>query len=153
MRPKMKLKIVVIFLLITNSCWAANEVQLAYAHSNNLYFRVFNSTGQVWNTSGTPAFETWADGNVADYDIALVGTGGSFYLGTFPDLDDGTYSVVSYLRAGGAPAVADGVISSGFMEWRSSAEVDWGAMIDLLDSIITLFTNIIMPTTQAGSQP
>ena len=148
-----KLITIAIVLLLTNSCWAANEISLAYAVGNNLYFRVFDPTGQVWNTSGTPAFEAWADGNVTDYDIALTGTGGSFYLGTFPALDDGTYSVVSYLRAGGAPAVSDGVISSGFMEWESNVEIDWGAMIDLLDTIITTITNIVMPTTRAGSQP
>lgn len=148
-----KLITIAIVLLLTSSCWAANEISLAYAVGNNLYYRIFNSTGQVWNTSGTPAFEAWADGNVTDYDIALTGTGGSFYLGTFPALDDGTYGVVSYLRAGGAPTVSDGVISSGFMEWESNVEIDWGAMIDLLDTIITTITNIVMPTTRAGSQP
>ena len=148
-----KLITIVIILLLTNSCWAANEVSLAYAVGNNLYFRIFDSTGQVWNTSGTPAFEAWADGNVTDYDIVFIGTGGSFYLGTFPTLDDGTYYVIAYLRAGGTPAVADGVISSGFMEWESNAEIDWGAMIDLLDTIISNLTNILMPTTQAGRQP
>ena len=143
MRFNIKLKIVIIFLLITNSCWAANEVQLAYAHSNNLYFRIFNSTGQVWNTSGTPAFETWAGGNVTDYDIALTGTGGSFYLGTFPTMVDGTYSVVAYLRAGGAPAVNDGVISGATMIWLDGAEL----------TVSSLRLELAMPTTKAGSQP
>lgn len=137
-------------LLLAGPCFAANEVQLAYAVGNNLYFRIFNSTGQVWNTSGTPAFETWADPNVTDYDIALTGTGGSFYQGTFPQLDDGMYSVVAYLRAGGTPAVGDGVISSGEMEWRSNAEADWSALIDLIDAIISTLVDLAMPRTQAG---
>jgi len=146
----MKKWIFSLILLTAMPCWAANEVQIAYAVSNNLYFRIFNSTGQVWNTAGTPAFEAWADGNVTDYDIALTGTGGSFYQGTFPVLSDGTYSVVSYLRAGGTPAVSDGVISSGLMEWRSSAEVGWAALIDLIDTIISTLVNLAMPSTQAG---
>ena len=133
----MKKRILTLILMLASACQAANEVQIAYAVGNNLYFRVFNAAGQVWNTSGTPAFEAWADGNVTDYDVALTGTGGSYYLGTFPDPADGTYSVVAYLRAAGAPAVGDGVLSAGFMEWRSSAEVDWSAMIDDLAAVLT----------------
>ncbi len=147
------MKHILIFILLASVCFGANEVSLAYEVGNNLYFRIFNSTGQVWNTSGTPDFEAWADGNVADYDTVLTGTGGSYYLGTFPstaNMVDGTYSVVSYLRAGGAPAVADGVISSSFMEWESNAEIDWGAMIDLLDTIIATLVDLAMPSTQAG---
>lgn len=144
---------IIILLTITNPSYAANEVSLAYAVGSNLYYRVFDSTGQVWNTSGTPAFETWADGNVADYDIALVGTGGSFYLGTFPNLSDGTYNIVSYLRAGGTPAVSDGVISSGLMEWRSSVEIDWATLIDLIDTIISTLVDVAMPTMKAARQP
>ena len=150
----MKKLILSLVLLIAGMCHAANEVQVPYAHSNNLYFRVFDSTGKVWNTAlGTPAFQNWSDAQVANYDIALTGTGGSFYLGTFPSLSDGRYTVIAYLRAGGTPAVNDGVISSGFMEWRSSAEVDWGALIDLIDTLAALFVNLAMPSTQAGSQP
>lgn len=148
-----KLITIAIVLLLTSPCWAANEVQLAYAVGNNLYFRVFNSTGQVWNTSGTPAFETWADGNVTDYDISLTGTGGSFYQGTFPNLDDGTYSVVSYLRAGGAPVVSDGVISSGLMEWESNEEVDRAAVIGFISTIISTLVDIAMPAARAARQP
>ena len=50
----------------------ANEIKFGYPKGSNLYARVFNDSGQVWNTSGTPAFENWADGNVTDYDIALT---------------------------------------------------------------------------------
>lgn len=148
-----KLKIFMVILLLPSIGWSANEVQIAYAVGSNLYYRIFNSTGEVWNTAGTPAFEAWADGNVTDYDIALTGTGGSFYLGTFPDLSNGTYSVVAYLRAGGAPAVSDGVISSGFMEWRNSAEVGWAALIDLIDTIISTLLDVAMPVTRAARQP
>lgn len=146
-------RVIILFTFLTilaAPCLAANEVQIAYQVNNNLYFRIFNSTGKVWNTSGTPAFETWADGNVTDYDIAFTGTGGSFYLGTFPQLDDGTYSVVAYLRAGGTPAVGDGVISSGSMVWESNAEADWTSLIDDIDTIKAALT---MPSTQAGRQP
>ncbi len=143
------MKYMAIFLLLCSLTFAANEVQIPYAVGSNLYFRIFDSTGQVYNTSGA-VFEAWADGNVTDYDTVLTGTGGSFYQGTFPAIADGTYSVVSYLRAGGAPAVADGVISGGLMEWRSNAEVDWSALIDLIDDIIATLVNLAMPSTQAG---
>lgn len=141
---------IIFLMIIITPSFAANEVSLAYAVGSNLYFRVFDSTGKVWNTSGTPAFETWDDDNVTDYDIALTGTGGSFYQGTFPDLDDGTYSVVSYLRAGGTPAVSDGVISSGLMEWQDSAEYDWGDLYDDIVSLLATLIDLAMPSTQAG---
>ncbi len=136
----MKKSITILMLLLTLSCFAANEVHIPYAVSNNLYFRVFNAAGQVWNTSGTPAFENWADGNVTDYDVALVGTGGSFYVGTFPNLSDGNYSVIAYLRAGGAPAVADGVISGATMIWKDGSET----------TLASLLLDFGMPTSQAG---
>lgn len=149
----MKKLIVILLMFLALPCYAANEVSLAYAVGSNLYFRVFDSTGKVWNTSGTPAFESWSDGNVTDYDIALTGTGGSFYQGTFPDLDDGTYSAVAYLRAGASPAVADGVISSGLMEREDSAELDMSALFDLIDTIISTLVDLAMPTVRAGRQP
>ncbi len=143
---------IIIVLMAAGLSLAANEVKLAYEVGNNLYFRIFNSTCQVYNTSGA-AFQALADGNVTDYDTVLTGTGGSFYTGTFPALADGTYSVVSYQRAGGTPAVADEVISAGFMEWRSSAEVDWASLIDLIDTIIASLPAIEMPRVEAASQP
>lgn len=144
-----KISVILFLMALALPCFAANEVQIAYAVSNNLYFRVFDSTGQVYNTSET-AFEAWADPNVGDYDVALTGTGGSFYQGTFPAISDGTYTVVAYLRAGGSPAVGDGVISSGLMEWESDAEVDWSALADLIDTIISTLIDVAMPSKQAG---
>ena len=144
-------KYILIFLLLTATCLSANEVKLAYAKDNNLYFRIFDSTGKVWNTSGTPAFQTWSDAQVANYDIAFTGTGGSYYQGTFPaTITDGTYSVVAYLRATGSPLTTDGVISSGFMEWQDSAEYTWGDLYDDIVDILATIVDFAMPSTQAG---
>ena len=139
----MKKLIPIIILLLCSLCFAANEVKIAYEVGNTLYFRVFNATGQVWNTAlATPAFQAWDDAQVANYDVALAGTGGSFYTGTFPTLDDGIYSVVGYLRAGGAPAVDDGVLSAGLMIWIGGAEF---TLYDL-----KTLNAILMPSTRAG---
>lgn len=138
----MKKLIIILVLILSAYCIASNEIHIGYTVSNNLYFRVFNAAGKVWNTAlGTPAFETWADGNVTDYDVALVGTGGSFYVGTFPaTMADGTFSVIAYLRAGGAPAVADGVLSGASIFWIDGAET----------TLATLLVDLGMPTTMAG---
>ena len=137
-----KLLFILIFLLaISLPCIAANEIHLGYSVGSTLYFRVFNAAGEVWNTTGTPAFEAWADGNVTEYDVALVGTGGSFFVGTFPaTITNGDYFVVSYLRAGGAPAVADGVISGALMLWIDGVEL----------TLSGLTFDLAMPSTQAG---
>ncbi len=141
----------IILFVVSMPCLGANEVKLAYEVGNDLYFRIFDSTGQVWNTSlGPAAFQAWDNAQVANYDIALVGTGGSFYLGVYPPMSDGTYTVTAYLRATGVPLTTDGVISSGFMTWESNAEIDFGALIDLIDSIIDSIANFTMPSTQAG---
>lgn len=134
----MKKIITILILLLTINCFAANEVHLGYSVGSNLYFRVFNQAGSVWNGS---AFETWADGNVGTYDVALTGTGGSFYVGNFPTLSDGNYSVIAYLQAGGSPAVADGVISGATMIWLANEEV----------TLSDLLLDLGMPRSQAGN--
>lgn len=135
----MKKAILLLATLLSITCFAANEVHQPYAVGSNLYFRVFNAAGQVWRTD-TAAFGNWADGQVTNYDVALTGTGGSFYVGSFPNLDDGDYSVVAYLRADGTPAVSDGVISGATMFWKDGAEI----------TISTTLSDLVMPTTTAG---
>ena len=113
----------------------ANELKIAY-DAAPLYSRVFNATGQVWNTSGTPAFEAWADGNVADYVIALTDQNSGEHLGDFPTgIAAGTYQVIAYEGSGALADVAVSPISS--IIWDGTAEVPLASQDDVTDSHAT----------------
>ena len=101
----------------------ANEIVHIAPKGTTYYARVFDSTGKVWNTSGTPAFETWNDSNVTDYDIALTDKTSGEYIEDFPSSDAGRYDVVIYKRAGGTPAITDKPRGSGQILWDGTAEI------------------------------
>lgn len=105
----------------------AKEIQSLAATGQTLYAQVFRVTdGAIWNTAGTPAFETYATANIADYDIAMAeaGTASGYYTGNLPALAAGTYSVVVRVRAGGSPAETDIPVSVGTIHWDGSAVID-----------------------------
>jgi len=90
-----------------------------------LYFQVWDSSGDVWNGS---AFESYTEGNWGNYDIALSRQGTSaIYVGAFPSLDAGRYSVLSFEQAGGSPAATDSVIASGDAVWDGTQFADLGS--------------------------
>ena len=127
----------------------ANEIKFAFDKDSTLYARVFNDTGQVWNTSGTPAFETWADGNVTDYDIALTDKSSGQYIGDFPTTAAGRFKVNIYERAGGSPAITDTVVGTGEMLWDGASEIFVADEDDVSDAhettdalIVSTFTNV-----------
>ncbi len=95
---------------------------------STLYAVVFNAAGQIWDTTGTPAFEAlttaaWANG---DYDVALSAVDSSrWYLGTFPaTIAAGDYTLAIYEQVGGSPAFTDTLLATTMMSWNGSAEVD-----------------------------
>lgn len=75
--------------------------------SNPKFVRFRRSDGAVWNTSGTPAFESYSAGNIANYGIAATETGATgYYTVTDPaDTTEGDYLLVS--AAGSSLAVTD----------------------------------------------
>ena len=103
----------------------ANDV-IGFPHNATgatLYAQVRNDDGQIWNTSGTPAFEAYLTANIADYDIALTeqGTASRFYTFTFPSaIVAGVYSIAVY---SGATAEGDPAVAEGEVEWDGSAVV------------------------------
>ena len=67
-----------------------------------------NATHQIWNTAGTPAFETYNAANIADYDIATTEQGAAgCYVATMPTSTAGWYRVSGYIIAGASLAEAD----------------------------------------------
>lgn len=93
----------------------ANEIKLSYQSGKTLYCILFNSTGQVWNTS-TSLFEAYLTANVLNYVVSLAGLGSasSFYTGNFPSaIPAGTYDIIAKQQIGGSPAESDPTIGSG----------------------------------------
>lgn len=127
----------------------ANEIIFSFNKGSTFYARVFDSTGKVWNTSGTPAFETWDDDNVTDYDIALTDKSSGQYIGDYPATAAGRYKVNVYLRAGANPAITDTVFGEGEMLWDGTSEIFHADEDDITDAhtitdalIGTTFTSV-----------
>lgn len=104
----------------------SHEIYWVYTGSSTLYAQVRQGkqANQIWNTSGTPAFETYATANIANYDIALTeqGTGSNFYSGNFPTgiTTPGLYLITIHEQAGGGPAESDTILSLGELHWNGS---------------------------------
>jgi hypothetical protein len=110
----------------------ANEV--AYRHSATgatLYFTIRRSSVSrtMWNTSGTPNFETLAVANWASYAIAMTETpaGGYLYRGTFPavggNMTSSYFEVDVFVQAGGSPAISDSLVDRQIGYWTGSTFV------------------------------
>jgi hypothetical protein len=101
----------------------ARELSISYqGASANLYCVIRRlSDGYVWSTVSS-AFAAWADGSIADYDIALTDDGGDHYYGTFPSaIAAGSYRIFYYERAGASPATTDLVLKSPVRYWSGTA--------------------------------
>ncbi len=104
----------------------SHEIYWVYTGSSTLYAQVRQGkqANQIWNTSGTPAFETYDTANIANYDIALTeqGTGSNFYSGNFPTgiTTPGLYLITIHEQAGGSPAESDTILSVGDLHWNGT---------------------------------
>lgn len=119
----------------------AKEISpVAHILSKTLYAIVFNSVGQAWDTTGTPAFETYVPGSQGDYDIAVAELGGAgnsgIYAGDFPSaILPGLYRVVVYEQAGGSPAATDAPVWGMEINWDGAAAVPLRPMPEIFGSI------------------
>lgn len=100
----------------------AKELQAVTTSGLTLYAVLINSVGQFWNTSGTPAFETYNVANWTDYDIILTETGAGIYFGDMPAVASGNYSYVVYEQAGVIPATTDTLKGTGSISWDGTSE-------------------------------
>lgn len=110
----------------------SKELQINYPTGATLYALLFNSVGQVWNGS---SFETFADANLGNYDLALTeqGTASGFYAGDMPAVSAGVYGFAVRLRVGGSPAVSDPTVGAGTIQWSGTAEIPLSTILALLD--------------------
>ncbi len=106
-----------------NEIWTNN-----FPSGNNLdaYVRKKTDDKVFDETDGGDTFETWVNGNVANYDIPMTDNGGDYYSVNFPAVitTTGVYRVVIALRADGTAAIGDKKIAQGELTWDGSAEID-----------------------------
>ncbi len=125
--------------------------ELQHAHDTTgvtLYAVIRNVTGQVWNTTGTPAFETqininWVNG---EYDIVMAEAvaGDYFYLGNLPAVDMGKITVSIHLKAGGVFSPGNPIVGSfaQFM-WSGTVASSPDANVTFVDGdVVSLVTEI-----------
>lgn len=114
----------------------ANEIYATWPEGATLYATVRDLlTGGVFNTS-TGAFETWSDGSIANYAIAMTDYDGNHYSADFPlTIPEGKYKIDIFIQAGGSPADGDWSFITGYMDWDGQQERDNTALSDQLDDI------------------
>ncbi len=82
---------------------------------------------QIWDTSGTPAFEAYNTASIANYGITCTeeGTASQSYKGTFPTgiTTPGLYFVDYFECVGGSLAEGDLCIGTQAIEWDGSAPI------------------------------
>lgn len=103
----------------------ANELRANYNGTATLYAVVRRrSDTYAWNGS---TFETWANANIATYDVALTSAGGDLYAADFPSgIDAGYYIVDYYQQVAGTPAITDYRIDGELIYW-TGASVSYGS--------------------------
>lgn len=113
----------------------ASEIAARAAPAQVVYAQVRNSVNAIWNGS---AFVTYATANIALYAIALTeqGTASGVYVGTFPVVAAGVYSVEAFVRTGASVAESDASLGSEQVLWSGTARIDaaglataWGSRV------------------------
>lgn len=102
----------------------AKEIQVRATTGLTLYAVILNATGQIWNTAGTPTFETINNSNWTSYAISLTeATSTGLYTANFPTgiTTLGTYSILAYRQLGGSAAATDTAYGSESIAWNGSA--------------------------------
>ena len=100
------------------------------------------SDAKVWSVANS-AFETWANGSIADYDTALTTQGGDLYLGDFPSaLTVGTRVLIQYYsQAGGTPAITDSIKLTVEGTWNG-AEVASASSVTIDSRALTTLASV-----------
>ena len=110
----------------------ANEVSHRHtATGDTLYFTIRNTARQMWNTGGTPNFETLTVANWTSYKVSMSESPASsyFFAGTFPAISGnmvaGWYWVDVFKQAGGSAAIGDAMQANFFGYWDGTTFKFW----------------------------
>ncbi len=118
----------------------ANELSVVQNGSGLTLYVVIRNTadGTVWNTV-TSALETWADGSITSYDVALTDLGGDLYAANMPTaLPAGTYRIFYYYQSGGSPAITDLLLKSPLVGWNGISTSSGGSVVLSAYALTTL---------------
>jgi hypothetical protein len=122
----------------------SNELTVAYPGDASTIYAIIRrrSDYKVWSAANS-AFETWADGNIDDYDVALTAKGGDIYADDMPAaVTAGTRLLVSYyIQAGASPAITDYVIERADLYW-SGQDVTEGDTVSLASGNLTTLASL-----------
>jgi len=101
----------------------ANDVLgVQYLTGNDVYFLIRDREGAVADVTTSNAFETYATGDLGDYDLVATeqGTASGYYAATVPSwVPPGLYHFNAFDRAGGSPAEGDSIVGFGTIEIRN----------------------------------
>jgi hypothetical protein len=103
---------------------ALTDLRVPYNGAGATLYAIIRKSSDysVWNGS---AFEVWADGNIATYDVALTDQGGDEYSVAFPSaITAGDYIIDYYEQAGATPALTDLRLTGERVHWDGTALSD-----------------------------
>jgi hypothetical protein len=97
----------------------ANELRVVYQGSGSTYAIIRRKADwYAWNGS---SFETWADGSVSTYDVALSSQGGDVYAADFPSgIAAGDYRAIYYESTSGV-TTSDLILKTTDIFWNGEA--------------------------------
>lgn len=102
----------------------ANEIHVTWPSAAATLYAIVRklSDATVWDVAAA-TWDTWADADIADYDIPLTDLGGDLYAADFPAaVADGTEVRIHYYeQAGAAPAITDTTIGHETQYWLGGA--------------------------------
>ena len=130
----------------------ANEIWHDYPSGNKLDAYVWKKADdKVFDESdGGDTFETWANGNVLNYDIPITDNGGDYYSVDFPAvITNGvqqSYRVAIAVRAGANAAVGDIRIAQGEIVWNGTEEIDIGTINITNQTVVNRYNESLPPS-------
>ena len=109
----------------------AGELQIPWATGKTVYFLVRNSVGQIYNGSTFTAYST---ANYSTYPVSGTeqGTASGYYVGDFPSVAAGIYSIEAKERSGASPAETDINVGGGDLLWDGTSAANLNAFADSL---------------------
>jgi hypothetical protein len=105
----------------------ANELQTSFLPNQSVYFLVRNQAGQIWSTTGTPSFVTYATADYLFYVLTATeqGTDSGYYTADMPaTIPAGVYNVLAKFDATMIGQLeTDLTVGAGQVEWNGSAVI------------------------------
>ncbi len=97
-----------------------NEIGLSagdYTGGLPVYFVASNADGSQYVLQASAGLETYNAADWTLYAVPMALQSDGSYLGSFPAVPNGVYTVSIYSQAGGSPATTDGLLAQGVFNW------------------------------------